>query len=362
MLFGGDFSATSRQCDASVANTQSSQSWYHELKILAPLKNSISEKRDIKNDFQMQSKLEELANNNRPDIIWERSSRLHCAGLKVAKKIGVPYVLEWLDHLVPYSVSLYHHKAVQMEKYKNHQADYIIVVSEKLRKDLEEEGIDKDKIIVAYNAVNPDKFQIDQAGRQEYRAELGIASDEVLVGYLGNFSWYHDMARLALAANVLKKRQETKIKVLMVGKGREYEKVRKLAEKLGLLDSIVIMKSWVPAETVPKVLSALDVAVLAGSTDIICPIKVQEYMALELPTVVPNYSCNHEVITDGHNGILFEPKNEESLADKLSFLAKDSKLRTELGKAARQEILDRFTWKKTWGKALQEIIDRTSEN
>jgi glycosyltransferase involved in cell wall biosynthesis len=354
-ICGGDFSQVAGSSYAGTGNTQSPQKWYHKLKLLAPLKNSISEKRDIQNDIQIESSLEEMAGQNRPDIIWERSSRLHYAGLRVARKIGVPYVHEWIDNIGNYSFSLHHRKVVEIERYKNQQADYVVVVSEKIKADLINGGVDKNKILVAYNAVNPDEFYVDPVSRKEYRRELGIGSDEVLVGYLGNFSWYHDMTRLALAADVLKKKGETKIKVLMVGKGREYQKVYRLAEKLGLLDSMVIMKSWVPAETVPKVLSALDIAVLAGSTDIICPIKVQEYMAMELPTVLPDYPCNREVVTDGETGIRFEPKNEKTLAEKLLLLAKDSQLRGRLGKTARQEIIKRFTWEKTWGKALQKI-------
>ncbi len=68
-----------------------------------------------------------------PDLIWERSSRLHCAGMLVARKIGVPYVLEWKDHLVPYRLSFYRGRALKMEKRKNHEADFIVVESEVLR-------------------------------------------------------------------------------------------------------------------------------------------------------------------------------------------------------------------------------------
>ncbi|MHC4125032.1 MAG: glycosyltransferase, partial [Planctomycetota bacterium] len=245
-ICGGDFSGS----DNSRAHTdiaKTSEKWYNKLKIFTPLKNSISEKRDIKNDIQIESRLEEMTDQNRPDIIWERSSRLHYAGLRVARKIDVPYVHEWIDNIGHYSLSLHHRKVVEIERYKNQEADYVVVVSEKIKADLINESVDENKILVAYNAVNPDEFHVDPVSREEYRRELGIGSDEVLIGYLGNFSWYHDMTRLALAADVLKRKGETKIKVLMVGKGREYQKVNRLAEKLGLLDSMVIMKSWVPA-------------------------------------------------------------------------------------------------------------------
>ena len=46
----------------------------------------------------------------------------------------------------------------------------------------------------------------------------------------------------------------------------------------------------------------------------------------------------------------------------VSLLAKDTKTRADLGRQARQEVLRRFTWEKTWGKALQEIMHRINSS
>jgi glycosyltransferase involved in cell wall biosynthesis len=356
---GGDlYESSNTPADDVKARAQYYQKWYRKVPFMSPFVQSCSERRDIRHTPLMLDRLTSIVKQNRPDIIWERNSRMASASLDVAQKNGIPYVFEWMDHVIPYSISLYHHKAVEIEKRKNQQADYIVVVSEKLREDLAQEGVEKNKILVAYNAVNPEEFRANRAERQRYRSQLGIEDSEVLVGYLGSYAFYHDMIRLVLAADILRKRKEAEIKILMVGVGEQYKKTLRLAKQRNLLGSMIMMKPWVPAEMVPEVLSALDIAVLPGCTDIICPIKVQEYMATELAVVVPDYLCNREVVTDGQTGVLFEPKNEKSLADKLLLLAKDSKTRAALGKQARQEVLRRFTWEKTWGKTLQEIMRR----
>lgn len=356
---GGDLYESSNTLeDDAKATAQYYQKWFRKVPFISPFVQSCSERRDIHHDSLMLDKLVSLTNQQKPDIIWERNSRLGTAALTVARKIGVPYVLEWIDNITSYSISWYHRKAVNIERRKNQEADYIVVISEKLREDLAQEGVDKNKILVAYNAVNPEEFQADHTGRQEYRQQIGIREDEVLVGYLGSYAFYHDMVRLVLAADILRKRKEAEIKILMVGAGKQYKKARQLAKQRNLLGSMIMMKPWVPAEMVPKVLSALDIAVLPGCPDNMCPIKVQEYMAMELATLVPDYPGNREVITEGQTGMLFEPKNEQSLAEKLSLLAKDSKTRADLGKQARQEVLRRFTWEQTWGKILQEIMRR----
>jgi len=55
--------------------------------------------------------------------------------------------------------------------------------------------------------------------------ELKIKDDEILVGYLGSYNFYHDSVRLVLAADILRKQGKKPTKILMVGTGKEYRAV-----------------------------------------------------------------------------------------------------------------------------------------
>jgi glycosyltransferase involved in cell wall biosynthesis len=333
--------------------------WYRRTGILDPFIRSASERRDIQHDAAMTRHLKQVCESFKPDLIWERSSRLHCAGLISARRLGVPYVLEWKDHLVDYPLSLFRRKALRLELLKNREADYIVVESGVLRDQLNLEGIDREKIIVAHNAVEAEQFARDEKARVRVRREMGLDDQTILVGYLGSYAFYHDTARLVLAADIIRKNNFVgKIKILMVGAGKEYQGSRKLAEDLGLLDDMLIMLPGVPKDEVPGILSALDVAVLPGSTDIICPIKVQEYMAASLPAVIPDYACNREIVTDQVTGILFKPGDAADLAGKLEYLATNSMFRVEVGKNAALAAKQSFSWEATWGRALNDIIAR----
>lgn len=331
--------------------------WLRRARGLKALRNTLSEWRDIQHDRQVLSALDSVCASWHPDVIWERSSRLHYAGLKLSRQLGVPYVLEWKDHLIDYRYSLFRRKALRAEAMKHRHADHVVVESAVLREYLARSGVDGDRIIVAHNAVRPDEFARDLELRARVRQDLGVSSDTVLVGYLGSYAFYHDTARLVLAASIIRERRPPrKIKILMVGAGKEYSDTRALANSLGVLDDSLVMKPGVPQGEVPGVLSALDVAVLPGSTDIICPIKVQEYMASALPSVVPDYACNREVVEDGVTGALFRPKDESSLAEAILGLAASDELRTEMGRRARFEVSRRFTWEATWGRALDSVL------
>ncbi|RKY10269.1 MAG: hypothetical protein DRP66_00170 [Planctomycetota bacterium] len=354
---GGDLYPIDMSYDEDIKAKQDyHKKWYRKLSFMSPLVQSYSEMKDLAHDQRMLEHLNSMVVKDKPDLIWERASRLSMAGLTVAKAKGIPFVHEWIDHLIPYRFSLYHGKAVRAEERKNHDSDYVVVVSEKLKSNLTTQGVQKDKILVVQNAVNPSQFRVDADAGKNYRKELNLSDEVVLIGYLGSYAFYHDMKRLILAANILRRRNVSSFKILMVGTGKQYPETVELAEKFGLLDKMIMMKPWVKPEIVPQILSALDVAVLPGCTNIICPIKVQEYMSLELPSVIPDYSPNRDVINDGLTGMLFTPGNEQSLADKLEVLIKDQNLRVRMGRQARSEVIKRFSWEKTWGKALNEIM------
>jgi glycosyltransferase involved in cell wall biosynthesis len=359
-VFGGDLlGGIGSRAANDFGHMDYHRKFYRRVGLLAPFARTVSEHRDIKHNWAMLKHLCDLGNIYRPDIVWERSCRLHCAGLIFARRIGVPYVLEWKDHLVDYRFSLFRGQAMRMEARKNHEADYIVVESGVLRDELGREGVDTGKIIVAHNAVKPDQFVRDGENRARVRKEVGVDDETVLVGYLGTYAFYHDTARLVLAAEMMRKREAAgKIKILMVGAGKEYDKTRRLAEKRGLLGAEVIMKPGVSKDEVPGILAALDIAVLPGSTDIICPIKIQEYMAGELPSVIPDYACNREVIRDWDTGALFMPKDEAALAEKILRLASDRELRERMGRRAREEVITRFNWKVTWGAALETVLEQ----
>lgn len=359
LVCGGDIEVTPPGIQAQeYGRAAYHNQWFRKLRILGPLVRSASERRDLLHDAAMLKHLQGVCCSGKPDLVWERSSRLHCAGLTLARELKVPYVLEWKDHLVEYRFSFYRSRALAMEILKNREADHVVVESGVLRTGLAGQGVDVRKVIIAHNAVEPREFVRELAHRTRVRTELGVSDDTMLVGYLGSYAFYHDAARLVLAADLCrKKKAKANLKFLMVGAGKEYSQTHELAVKLGLLDELVVMRPGVPNKEVPGILAALDIAVLPGSTDIICPVKVQEYMACELPVVLPDYSCNREVVRDRETGFFFEPKNATSLAEMISLLAANSGLRRSVGERARAEVLRRFTWEATWGAALSAALD-----
>ena len=354
-ICGGDLEAGGSHAAAYGAQSHYAP-WYRSHPALAPMRHSLSEWRDMQHDRLVESHLRSLGESHRPALICERSARLHKAGLSVARALDVPYVLEWKDNLVNYGPSLFRAHALRVEAEKERQADWIIVESQVLKDQLAGGGLDRGRILVAHNAVDSAAFAHRPAERIGFRRSLGIEDDQVLIGYLGSYAWYHDTPRLVEAAATLKSRFADGVRIVLVGAGRDRPACEALVKRQGLAECVIFHEPVSPDE-VPNVLSGLDIAVLPGSTDIICPIKIQEYMAAGLPSVAPDYDCNREVLEDGRFGLLFHPGDAADLAEKLAQLVDDTGLRRRMGDAGRHAAVERFSWSATWGAAMQTVLE-----
>ena len=123
----------------------------------------------------------------------------------------------------------------------------------------------------------------------------------------------------------------------MFGEEEYVRSLHDLVDALGLAGRVELTGF---VEDVPAALAGLDV--LAHTSVIPEPFGqvVIEGMAAALPVVASGEGGPAEVITDGADGLLFTPRDEESLATALGRAVGDVGLRRRLGAAARERSLD----------------------
>ena len=92
------------------------------------------------------------------------------------------------------------------------------------------------------------------------------------------------------------------------------------------------------------------------------PRAVLEAMSTGKAVVASDIPGMDEIIENGINGVLVQPRDANALGDAIIALLNDKKLREELGRNARQTILKSFTWKnhltqleKIYDKAIEEM-------
>ncbi|SDH02484.1 glycosyltransferase [Winogradskyella thalassocola] len=355
-VFGGDLKLgvnSNNDLPSSYGNSNVHNQTYRKSLIWI----SLSELKDIIHTFVTLFFLKKEFNKVNVDLIWERSSRLHWAGLMYAKQRKLPYILEWKDHLIPYKMSLFKWLALFIESKKIKNATCIVVESNVLRVHLSEKyQISKDKILVALNAVEYETFARKDRSQVQFSFNNSeISNKKFVISYLGSFAFYHDSKLLVEAAKILMSKTND-IAIVMVGDGKDRQECFDLAKEHKVLNKNLFFYAPVSKELVPDILSLTDIAVLPGSTDIISPIKVMEYMSSGSVSLVPDYECNREVVKHKTTGYLFKPHNAVALSEAILDIINNPDLRAEIQKGGASYAETFLTWDLTWGLTLDKIL------
>ena len=163
---------------------------------------------------------------------------------------------------------------------------------------------------------------------------------------------YKGLEYLIEAMQLLQEMSEAKLYIL--GKGPEEENLKKLVKKLSLEGKVEFIEKPIPNYEMPFLYRECDVYV---QPSIIEPygIAVLEAMACGKPVVGTKVGGMLDTIKDGETGFIVEPMNAEEIADRLKIL-RDGDKRAEMGKSAREWVVDNFDWMAI-GKRYQEIIE-----
>ena len=113
----------------------------------------------------------------------------------------------------------------------------------------------------------------------------------------------------------------------------------RLAESLGIQSSIAWMGFRSDAT---HLIADADVFVLSSIYEGM-PVALLEAMALGLPSVVTDVGGNTEAVVHGDCGLVVPPRNPTVMAQAISELIRDHKLRDRLADHARQRYMTAFT-------------------
>ncbi len=207
------------------------------------------------------------------------------------------------------------------------------------------------EIEVVPSGIDPERF--NDNSRKQIRQQFGIRDDEKVLLFAGTLRPVKGVSYLILAMKTVKK-QAPGTRLLLVGRGEERQKLGQLAEQEGLVDS-VIFAGEVPNEQIPGYMAAADILVLPSLSEGF-PMVLVEAMASGLPIVATSVTGVPEIIVDGENGLLAEPKNDTELAGKILELLRDDALRTRIARNNKARSAG-YTWEKIAAR-LEELYQK----
>jgi glycosyltransferase involved in cell wall biosynthesis len=189
--------------------------------------------------------------------------------------------------------------------------------------------------------------------------------NKVVIGIVKTLEDKYGISYLIEAFNILlKANPKQAFELLIVGRGRKADELKKQVADLGLKESVVFTGA-VPHTEVPVYFNKMDVvvvpSVLEGES---FGVAAVEASACEKPVVVSNVGGLPEVVIDGETGLICPPRDSVCLAEKIGLLVNDSELRNRLGKKGRENVLKHYVWEQNvdlmmehYAKALNEKLD-----
>jgi glycosyltransferase involved in cell wall biosynthesis len=127
------------------------------------------------------------------------------------------------------------------------------------------------------------------------------------------------------------------VRLRLVGDGPDRASLEARVRQLEI-DQYVVFEGWQTQDAVRGLYERADAFVLASLAEGI-PVVLMEAMAMAIPCVATWVAGIPELITDGVDGLLTAPSDEDGLVRAISALHQDPELCRRLGTAARQKIL-----------------------
>ena len=290
-------------------------------------------------------RLDRAVREYKPDFIYERYALYAFAGGMVARRHGIPLILECNT---PYAQAWAKYYGLHLPRLARwleartlRGADHVITVTHAQGKLLEQIGVRPERLTVSHNAIDPAWFSQERQYDPTLRERLGLKG--LVIGFVGTMNRWQGIPKFAeVIPSVLARHPDASF--LFVGDGEFRQPLEDLCREAGTLDRVKFVGRQ-KHDKVPGFVAAMDIAVLLDSNAYGSPMKIFEYWGMGKPVVAPSVVPVLEVMRDRETGLLIEPGNAAQLADRIVELAEDPALRARLGAAGRACATAHHTWR-----------------
>ena len=281
---------------------------------------------------------------HKPDVLYERYNLFLPAGVWLRKRFGLPMLSEVNAPLVEERAKFDGISLMKLARWSEatvwRGADYALPVTDVLADHVRRVGVPEDRIVIIPNGIDPAVFRPD-IEREEAKKLLGLGGKKIL-GFTGFIRPWHGLDRVI---DFLATTEEgAGYHFLVVGDGPAREMLEDLARQRGVAERVTFA-GIIGREDISRYVAAFDIALQPDVVPYASPLKLFEYMALGCAIVAPDTPNIREVLTDGEDGILFDPESENGFRDALTRVCRDTDICAKIGTKALETIDRRgFTW------------------
>jgi glycosyltransferase involved in cell wall biosynthesis len=286
----------------------------------------------------------ELATAYAVDAIYERFGLFSTGGVRAARELRIPHVLEVNAPLRAESARFrelpHPDLAAELEREVVDGTGRVLAVSNALREMLVDDGVDASKVEVVPNGVDAEMLRAVEPRR----------GTRFTVGFAGSLKPWHgiDVLLEGFAAAL---HHEPTLRLEIVGHGPLADAVATCGLPVDSLD----YRGQLTHRETTRAIAGWDVGAApypAFDDFYFSPLKVGEYMACAACPVTSDLPALRELLGDGKRGVLVEPGDPGALAAALVALARERPRALALGAAARAFALACLGWDRNAHRAL----------
>lgn len=309
------------------------------------------------NDYTAYRELKKIIKSFKPDVVHTHAAKPGALGRLAASSAKVPAIVHTYHGHVFHSYfnSLKTNFFINTERYLGSRTDAIIAISNAQKKELVQDfkiAPDK-KFRVIQLGLDLDKFQTDQeAKREKFRKEFGIADDEIAIGIIGRLVPVKNHYLFLKGIKHVFDHTSKKVKAFIIGDGETRADLENVANEVGIKFSTqddaehthpLVFTSW-----------RSDVDYINAGLDIICltsfnegtPVSLIEAQAANKPIVSTRVGGIGDIVAEGETALLADVADTETFCRHLLDVVEDDALRQKLGSNSRQYVMERFSYQR----------------
>ncbi len=251
---------------------------------------------------------------------------------------------KYFGHKKPVILTRHHSGVVRMlgsrfhiaaDRWMAEKADLIVAASGGTANYARDIDRVKNTIQTIYYGFDFAKLNYSSESRSEIREAFNIGSNEILVGYIGNFISGKGHIELLRA---FRKSGLPNGKLALIGRG-ELSEVTQYIEQNGLGEKVILPGF---RTDVAECLSAMDVFVQPSLSEAFSQVLI-EAMGVGLPVIATNVGGAAEVLEKDAYGLLIEPGDIDAMAERITYLYKDPQERKRFAEAGKKKVRSSYT-------------------
>ncbi len=242
----------------------------------------------------------------------------------------------------------------KMENYTYRNADVIITISNDMKENIVNKGVNPDKVEVVCNWIDVDKIRPVDEMQNKLFDEFSLSRDKFKVVYAGNLGKVQGVEVIIDAAELLKNIKN--IYFIIFGNGSEEEKIKQKISEKGLMNISVFPLQ--PVERVSEVYSLGNVSIIPckpGSGIAGMPSKTWSIMAAG-SAIIGSFDVGSELdktLRKAECGYCVEAGNAKALSDAILEMSRDCSAVRKMGEKAREYAVVNVSKEKALDKYIK---------